>query len=429
MDEPTTALDVVVQRDIIERIYKLKEQFNFSVLFISHDLSMMAEFADRIAVMKEGEIVEIGKAREIWTNPQHEYTQILGKAFLSLDSAQIDTNLFKIEDAQVQEDAVLELKNVRKSFKTRKSLFKTENFDALNNINFKLKKGRALALVGESGSGKSTCAKLLSKVYPQTEGDILYHGNNIKDLKSKEQLRAYQKSVQMIFQDPFGSLNPTLTIGYHIARPLQIHRGIKDPKKLNEEIIKILDWVELSPASEMMNRYPHELSGGQRQRVAIARVLAMEPEVILADEPTSMLDVSLRVGVLDLLQKLKDELKISFLYITHDIATAKYFAEDIAVLYRGEIVEWGTSKQVTENPQHPYTRLLLNSIPDPKISIAERVASGKDPIRQIWDPQGKGCTFAQECSCGKGECAHTQSPIVQVNSEHFIREFHYTKAS
>ncbi len=424
MDEPTTALDVVVQRDIIQKIFELKEQFGFSILFISHDLSMMAEFADRIGVMKEGVLLEVAKADQIWVSPKHEYTRQLGNAFLSLNKASGST-LTKIDDLERQQTPILELKNVTKEFKTPAGWLKSKKFRALNDVSFKLRKGRALALVGESGSGKSTCARILSKVYQPTSGEILYKGDNVWSLNSSRQKRDYKKAVQMIFQDPFSSLNPTLTIGYHLLRPLEIHFPERSKAENTRRSHELLTLVGLEPAEEMADRYPHELSGGQRQRVAIARVLAIEPDIILADEPTSMLDVSLRTGVLNLLQKLKDELDIAFLYITHDIATARYFAEEIAVLYGGTIVEWGESTKVTQKPMHPYTQLLLESVPNPDRPISERMKEGRSPLRNIWDPKGAGCTFAQCCSESEEECSHANSGIIKIEPEHFIRAFHY----
>ncbi|MCP4321546.1 MAG: ABC transporter ATP-binding protein [Alteromonadales bacterium] len=424
MDEPTTALDVVVQRDIIEKIFELKEKLGFAVLFISHDLSMMAEFADRIGVMKEGVLLEIAPSAEIWDNPKHDYTKQLGDAFLTLDAA-TGEKLTPITDAERLATPLLELKGVHKIFKTKKGWFSHNNFTALNDVSFKLRKGRALALVGESGSGKSTCARILSRVYKPSGGVLNYKGVCSTKLQSKQAINDYQKAVQMIFQDPFSSLNPTLTIGYHLRRPLELHHQFESEEALQAKINSLLEQVELLPVEEMAARYPHELSGGQRQRVAIARVLAIQPDIILADEPTSMLDVSLRTGVLDLLQKLKEQENISFLYITHDMATARYFAEETAILYRGNIVEWGDSQTVANNPQHPYTQLLLDSVPDPKRPISERIKEGKNPLREIWDPLGKGCVYSQKCSGKFGECSHMDAPIVEVGKNHFIRQFEY----
>lgn len=426
MDEPTTALDVVVQRDIIERIVELKEKLGFAVLFISHDLSMMAEFADRIGVMKKGVLLEIAPATQIWDNPKHAYTKQLGEAFLTLDAA-TGEKLSAITDEERLATPLLELKGVSKTFKTKKGWFGHKNFCALNDVSFKLRKGRALALVGESGSGKSTCARILSRVYAPTSGNLNYKGTCSTQLRSKQALSDYQKAVQMIFQDPFSSLNPTLTINYHLRRPLELHHQFESEDGLQAKINSLLEQVELLPVEEMAARYPHELSGGQRQRVAIARVLAIEPDIILADEPTSMLDVSLRTEVLDLLQDLKEKMGIAFLYITHDMATARYFAEETAILYRGNIVEWGDSQAVAKNPQHPYTKLLLDSIPDPKRSISERIKEGKNPLKDIWDPLGKGCIHSQKCSGQFGACSHMNPAIIEVEKHHFIRQFEYCK--
>lgn len=409
MDEPTTALDVVVQRDIIEKIYDLKEQFGFAVLYISHDLSMMAEFSDRIGVMQNGELLEVAPAKQIWHHPEHPYTRKLAKAFLSMNDAKAGG----VRPSHEQ-TPILALNDVSKQFKTRDGWFKSKPFNALNQVSFELKPGEAMALVGESGSGKSTCAKILSQVYAPTSGQLLFHGQDVWAKKSSRQ--AYKKAVQMIFQDPFGSLNPTLNIGYQLMRPIEIHQPTLSKTQVKQRTDQLLEQVGIP--TTWASRYPHELSGGQRQRVAIARVLAVEPQVILADEPTSMLDVSLRTGILNLLKQLKDELGIAFLYITHDIATARYFAERTAVMYRGTIVEWGDSHQVTGNPQHPYTRTLLDAIPDPDHHLSERKAD--TVLKQIWDPTGRGCTHSHYC---KGTCKHQTTPTIEVGPNHYMRQF------
>ncbi|WP_119395091.1 dipeptide ABC transporter ATP-binding protein [Salinibius halmophilus] len=410
MDEPTTALDVVVQRDIIEKIYQLKEQFGFAVLYISHDLSMMAEFSDRIGVMKDGELLEVAPAKQIWRQPEHPYTRQLAKAFMSMNNASAGG-----ARANVHHQPILALNQVSKQFKTKAGFLRSKPFNALTNVSFELNPGEAMALVGESGSGKSTCAKILSQVYAPSSGELLFHGKNVWQEKASKQ--AYRKAVQMIFQDPFGSLNPTLNVGYQLARPVQIHHPHYSTKEVQVRVDQLLELVGLPSA--WARRYPHELSGGQRQRVAIARVLAVEPEVILADEPTSMLDVSLRTGILNLLKQLKDDFNIAFLYITHDIATARYFAERTAVMYRGTIVEWGNSDAVTEDPRHPYTRTLLEAIPNPDHHLSENRQTSL--MQQIWNPNGRGCTHSHYC---EGPCQH-ELTTVQISPHHFVRHFDF----
>ncbi|WP_431687354.1 ABC transporter ATP-binding protein [Hahella sp. NBU794] len=314
------------------------------------------------------------------------------------------------------ESALLSMENVSLDFKTgtwgRRSVLR-----ALREVSLSLRPGKALALVGESGSGKSTCARLLSGLHQPTQGDIYWRGAGLGQRKSKE-AAAYRRSVQMIFQDPFSSLNPALSIGYQIERPLLANGVVDNPADAARQARILLERVGLHPADETAAKRPHELSGGQRQRVAIARALAVNPEVILADEPTSMLDVSVRIGILNLLLDLKQEQGIAFLFITHDLASARYFADDIAVLYGGTLVEQGDSEAITQNPQHPYTRLLLNSIPgagdDPSTAPAQTDA----PVRQ---PDAKGCPFVHRCPQALAECREVMPALRQLADNHAIR--------
>lgn len=266
---------------------------------------------------------------------------------------------------------IFQVKNLVKEFTVDGGFGKEDIFRALHGVSFDLHAGKTLALVGESGCGKSTCARLMTKVYPPTEGEILFNGRDISTLKSRKDILDYRSRVQMIFQDPFGSLNPTHTIEHHLTRPLKIHNQVATKQALIERLKELLTLVELP--IETLAKYPHELSGGQRQRVNLARALAVGAEVILADEPTSMLDVSIRLGVLNLMQKMKKELGIGFLYITHDLATAHYIAEETAVMYKGQIVEWGSTQSILTNPQHPYTKLLISAVPDPDLPFGELV--------------------------------------------------------
>ncbi|OIQ24772.1 ABC transporter ATP-binding protein [uncultured Vibrio sp.] len=273
-------------------------------------------------------------------------------------------------------ETIISVKDMVKTFQTGKGVKKKE-VKALRNVSFDLKKGRAMALVGESGSGKSTVARLLTKMHQHTSGEVFFKGEDINQINSRKQLMEYRKQIQMIFQDPYGSLNPAHTIYHHIARPLLTHNHVKNSAEAKVRVNELLQMVELDPELTV-SKFPHQLSGGQRQRVSIARAVAVGAEVILADEPTSMLDVSIRLDVLDLLKRLKDEQGFTFLYITHDIATARYFAEEIAIMYQGQIVEFGDTGSVIDNPQHPYTQLLLSAIPNPYISFEEAAESGAE---------------------------------------------------
>jgi peptide/nickel transport system ATP-binding protein len=312
-------------------------------------------------------------------------------------------------------EVVLEAEGLTKHFPVRKrgreALTRAPRFvHAVDDVNIILRRGQVTALVGESGSGKSTVARLLAQLYPRTAGDIRLHGESTPLSTSKvgKRFRAYARRVQMIFQDPFASLNPVHTVRYHLTRALRIHgRAGKGADDLEAALTGLLGRVQLTPAERYIDKYPHELSGGQRQRVAIARALAADPEALLADEPVSMLDVSIRLGVLNLLRDLKERLDLAILYITHDIASARYFADDTLVMYAGRMVEGGDSETVTQHPAHPYTRLLVDSAPDPdRISGAATAAdadsAGGEPPSLINPPAG--CRFHPRCPFVMDKC-------------------------
>ena len=324
-------------------------------------------------------------------------------------------------DTNNNPEVVLSVKNMIKDFPMGQSNNKKNFMRAVNDVSFDLRKGEALAIVGESGSGKSTGARILTRIYDKTGGDITFKGQPLNEFVEEHGTLEYARQVQMIFQDPFGSLNPVHDIFHHIARPLLIHkRGNKETvKKL---VYDLLELVGLFPAVETAEKFPFELSGGQRQRVAIARALAVDPEVILADEPISMLDVSVRLGILNLMADLKDKHGISFMYITHDIATARYFAEKTAVMYVGHMVEWGASDNVTQTPQHPYTQLLLSAVPEAGKSGRRELGAKKGEI-PLWRPTSKGCPFVERCPRVLDKCSDSFPEVTQVAEDHFIRCF------
>jgi peptide/nickel transport system ATP-binding protein len=316
-------------------------------------------------------------------------------------------------------DAVLEMCDVDMDFGLGGLVGKQTVLRALSGVSIRLEAGRALALVGESGSGKSTAARLLARVYTPARGHILFRGEAVEHLGGQG-LRDYRSNVQMIFQDPFGSLNPTQPIAHHLERPLRIHRPSLSRKEVRETCEVLLAQVGLVPAADFLKRRPHELSGGQRQRVAIARALSVEPSVLLADEPTSMLDVSVRLGILNLLEDLKQQRRLASLYITHDIATARYFAEDIAVMYAGHIVEQGPSEAVTTTPRHPYTQLLIQSVPNPAHKISGRSARRATDI-PIWTAESRGCPFVSRCPRATAVCKETMPGPTIVGESHMVR--------
>ena len=318
-------------------------------------------------------------------------------------------------------EVILEVRNLVKDFPVGQAS-KNNVMRAVNDVSFELRRGEALAIVGESGSGKSTGARVLTRIYDKTAGDIEFKGEPLADYIDKNGELEYARQVQMIFQDPFGSLNPVHTIYHHIARPLLIHKRA-DKEAIPQLVYELLDMVGLSPVKETAEKYPHELSGGQRQRVAIARAIAVSPEVILADEPISMLDVSVRLGILNLMADLKDKHGISFMYITHDIATARYFAEKTAVMYVGHMVEWGDSDSVTQNPQHPYSQLLLSAVPEVGNAGKRELGAKKGEI-PLWKPSSQGCPFNSRCLHASDKCGKVMPTVTQVTSGHFVRCHH-----
>jgi len=305
---------------------------------------------------------------------------------------------------------VLRAVDLRKHFPVR-GLRSKAVVHAVDDVTIDLHRGRVVALVGESGSGKSTIARLLAQLMPATGGQILLHGQDAT-AKGRRAFRSYVRRVQMIFQDPFGSLNPVHTVRYTLTRSLRIHRGALRGEALETALAELLTRVQLTPSARYVDKFPHELSGGQRQRVAIARALAADPEVLLADEPISMLDVSIRLGILNLLRDLRDRLHIAILYITHDIASARYFADRTMVMYAGRVVEQGDSESVTQHPAHPYTQLLVASAPDPDdLDARARGARGEAPSL-VHPPSG--CRFHPRCPFAVDLCRAQVPPLLPV---------------
>jgi peptide/nickel transport system ATP-binding protein len=283
---------------------------------------------------------------------------------------------------------------------------------ALSGVSIKLEAGRALALLGESGSGKSTVARLLARLHQPTSGLVLFEGEDVAGTKRRRDVLHYRSEVQMIFQDPFGSLNPVKTIRHHLARPLKIHGGATRAG-VDRRVHELLEAVGLVPTEKYTEKYPHELSGGQRQRVAIARALAANPSVLIADEPTSMLDVSIRVGILNLMKDLQRDFNFAVLLITHDLGSARYVADTVLVMYAGQIVEQGPTEEVLQSPLHPYTQLLLSSVPDPARADRAPIVVRKGLASAAVDPP-EGCRFAERCPLRIGVCTEQTPELVEA---------------
>lgn len=396
-DEPTTALDVTIQAEILALMDRLKRETGTAVMFITHDMAVVAQMADRVVVMFRGNKVEEGTVQEIFENPQHDYTKALLAAVPKLGEmkgkalpepmkllGREDQNLSPIEGT---EEPLLEVKNLITRFPVKGGFFRrtVANVHAVEDVSFTLNKGRTLSLVGESGCGKSTAGRSILRLVEPQSGHINIDGKDIMALDPNA-LRAARLDMQMIFQDPFASLNPQMMLGDQVAEPMRNY-NTHSKEEMQKRVEMLFDRVEL-PRS-FLRRFPHELSGGQRQRVAIARALALNPKLIIADEAVSALDVSVQAQVLNLMMELQAELGLSFLFISHDMAVVERVSHDVGVMYLGRIVELGPRQAVFENPQHPYTQALMKAVPiaDPHQRKSERELNFK-PIPSPIHPVG-----------------------------------------
>ena len=382
-DEPTTALDVTIQAEILALINRLKVETNAAILFITHDMAVVAQMADRVVVMHNGKKMEEGTVHEIFNNPQHEYTKSLLAAVPKLGemaSRKYPEPMRLVGQKKTKalkpivgtNEPLLKVNNLVTRYPVKGGMLRrtVARVHAVEDVSFTIMKGKTLSLVGESGCGKSTVGRSLIRLVEPTSGDVNLDGQNILSLNSKD-MREARSNIQMVFQDPFASLNPTLTLFDQVAEPLR-NFGTNNPGELRVKIGDLFDRVKL-PRS-FIRRYPHELSGGQRQRIAIARALALNPSLIVADEPVSALDVSVQAQVLNLMMELQVELGLSYLFISHDMAVVERVSHDVGVMYLGRLVEIGPRPSIFRNPQHPYTQDLLRAVPiaDPDKRKSER---------------------------------------------------------
>ena len=421
-DEPTTALDVTIQAQILQLIRALQEEMHMGVVFITHDMGVVAEVADRVLVMYRGEKVEEGSAEAIFARPQHSYTRALLSAVprlgamtghdLPLKFELLHSNLAGApqEAAQPQDTVkpgsapILRVQDLVTRFDIRGGLLNRvkRRVHAVEKVSFDLRPGETLALVGESGCGKSTTGRSLLRLVESQSGVIEFGGQNIRELPTST-LQGLRRNIQFIFQDPFASLDPRLTVGFSIMEPLLIHKIAK-----GKEAQARVDWLleKVGLPAEAAQRYPHEFSGGQRQRIAIARALALNPKVVIADESVSALDVSIQAQIVNLMMDLQRELGVAFLFISHDMAVVERISHRVAVMYLGQIVEIGPRRAIFENPQHPYTRMLMAAVPvaDPsRRNLKRELLTGEipSPLRAIGDEP-------------------TVPPLVQVSPDHFV---------
>jgi peptide/nickel transport system ATP-binding protein len=375
-DEPTTALDVTIQKQIMELIARLQKKHQMAVLFITHDLGLVGEFADRVIVMRGGSVREEGTCSQVFGQPQDLYTRALLHCRPRIDQRPL--RLPVIDDYMngtaregialpqrergyaPDDDNVLVVKNLAKSFWLREGLFGKREFKAVKDVSFTLPRGKTLGVVGESGSGKTTVGLTLLRLHRATGGSAMFDGRDLISMPDRE-YQAYKRRIQIIFQNPYASLNPRFTVGQILLEPMRIHRiGANDAER-TDMAHYLLGRVGLP--EQAFHRYPHEFSGGQRQRIAIARCLTMKPEILVCDESVSALDVSVQAQVLNLLQDLQEEFGMSYIFISHDLSVVKYISDQVMVMHHGSVVEMANSDELYRNPQHPYTKTLLAAIP------------------------------------------------------------------
>ncbi|SHI91670.1 ABC transporter ATP-binding protein [Aquimarina spongiae] len=380
-DEPTTALDVTVQKEIISLLKALQQEYKMSVLFISHDLSLVSEIADHVLVMYQGRMIEYGETNAIFNNPQEDYTKALINARPTLDvrfkTLPTISDYLKdthgddrevITTAQREQQhkelyskpPLLEVVNVEKTYFSNVGWFGKTEFKAVNDVSFQLFEGETLGLVGESGCGKSTLGNTILRLDQASKGQILYKGQDLTQLSDTE-IRSLRKEIQLIFQDPFASLNPRLTVGKAIMEPMKVHGLYASDTERKEKVIELLERVGLEASH--FDRYPHEFSGGQRQRIGIARTIALQPKLIICDESVSALDISVQAQVLNLLNELKEKFGFTYIFISHDLAVVKYMSDQLLVMNEGKIEESGDADQIYNHPEKAYTKKLIQAIP------------------------------------------------------------------
>jgi peptide/nickel transport system ATP-binding protein len=374
-DEPTTALDVTVQAEILDLLRRCRDEFDTAIVLITHNMGVVADLADRVAVMYQGKVVEEADATSLFENPQHEYTKRLLAAVPYLGSGTVQTRERAMERAlAASEPPLVVATDLRIEFPGR---FGRPGFRAVNGVSFEINAREVLGLVGESGSGKTTIGRAIGGLTRITGGSLTVLGQEMLGVRER-QFRPLRSDIGFVFQDPATSFNPLLTIAECVAEPLIVHGRAADPRAARSRVDELLEAVQLPRA--FGDRYPHELSGGQRQRASLARALALQPKLLIADEPTSALDVSVQARVLELFAELQKEFGFAALFISHDLAVVDILADRIAVLYRGELVEEGTGAEVLGAPKHPYTKRLLASLPVP--NPAEQ-ATRREELRML----------------------------------------------
>jgi oligopeptide/dipeptide ABC transporter ATP-binding protein len=498
MDEPTSALDVVGQRSLMRQIKELQNRLGFAVIFVTHDISLVRHFSDRLMVMYAGQVAELGVTSTLFETPRHPYARALLEAYPSIrgektpltgiagsppnlltpppgcrfqprcadampECSLIQPPIYVVGGSEVRcllyrdatdatgslagrtnrvvdenagilvpsprrdgedslspqgerdretEPALLEVSNLTRTFRMR-GFWSEKLLHAVDDVSFTVGRREIVALVGESGSGKSTIARLLASLYRPSSGDIRFEGRPVNDIKGRTAKLAYRGEVPMVFQDPYSAINASYRVSHGIMRAIKLHRPDLDASTRRAEAARVMEAVGLEPAEAMLQKYPYELSGGQRQRIGFAQALVLRPKLIIADEPVSMLDVSIRVGILNLMADLRRQEGVSILYITHDLASARYIADRIIVLYAGHVVEVGPTEQILSDPRHPYTKLLLSAVPDPRSPYDDSVTVDAGEPPKVVDPK-PGCRFQPRCPYAIEECKTVTPQLGEV---------------
>jgi oligopeptide/dipeptide ABC transporter ATP-binding protein len=502
MDEPTSALDVVGQRSLMRQIKELQNRLGFAVIFVTHDISLVRHFSDRLMVMYAGQVAELGTTSTLFETPRHPYARALLEAYPSIrgerlpltgiagappnlaspppgcrfqprcadampECSVIEPAIYEVGGSEVRcllytnataetgslagrtnrvvsegmptdvtnpratplsvtlpkssdktstgpelLSQLVEVSGLTRTFRMR-GFWHEKLLHAVDDVNFEIGRREIVALVGESGSGKSTIARLLSLVYEPSAGVIRFEGQPVNDISGRAAKLAYRGEVPMVFQDPYSAINASYRVSHGIMRAIKLHRPDLDTSSRHSEAVRVMEAVGLEPAEAMLEKYPYELSGGQRQRIGFAQALVLRPKLIVADEPVSMLDVSIRVGILNLMSQLRQREGVSILYITHDLASARYIADRIIVMYAGHVVEVGPTEQLLSDPRHPYTKLLLSAVPDPRGSLDDVAAVDVGEPPKVVDPQ-PGCRFQPRCPYAIEECEAVTPQLGEV---------------
>lgn len=407
-DEPTRNLDVTIQASILKLLKELQKEYNMTVLFIANNLSLVSAFCDRVGILHGGKIIEQGNTEKLVRNPQQDYTKLLVEAADIKKEIKKDVN---------KGETILKVENLKKYFNINDPFKKQKNLTlkAVDGVSFDMKKGEVLGIVGESGCGKSTLVNTVLKLFEPTEGNVYFEGKNIYK-ENKENVRKIRKDIQIVFQDPYWSLNPRMLVKEIVSEPIDVHENLNGVQKL-ERVSELLKMVGLKETDAF--RYPHEFSGGERQRIAIARSLASKPKLVVLDEPTSSIDVFSQAQILELIQHLKNKFELTNILISHDLGVVNKMASRIMVMYLGKVVEFGPADEVFKEPKHPYTKALFNSIPDIKKMGIEHLTTLEGNIPSPINPPS-GCRFHTRCTCCIEDCKKIEPGVTYLTDNHYV---------